>query len=128
MQLELEGAHVVGDHTRFTARWTTPWSEPRKYPHVEGEASFEVADALGKTFSLGLMVRHRIEGGAWTSWRGSPRDLVFGQGAHLVPVAFAEGVRLSHPRRVRFDVRFVGRMDDPAAIHGYVDLMLRDPD
>jgi hypothetical protein len=126
-RVDIRGLHAAGDYTRFVARWTTPWSLPRNFPHVQGEASFKIVDGFGGTFDMGALVRHQVRGRSWSRWEGSPDEIDFEQGPSFFGASFAEGLIMSRRRSVRFDVKFVGRMEDIGGVDGFIDLMLRDP-
>jgi hypothetical protein len=127
VRLRVDGLHLVGDHTSFVGRWTTPWSWPRKYPHLEGEAFFTMVAGEERSFTIGVLVRRQIRGRPWSKWEGSRDDILVREGPDSLEATVAEGVYLERPRRVRFDIKFLGRMEDVSAITGYIDLMLRDP-
>jgi hypothetical protein len=126
-RLRFEGAHVVGDHTTFDARWTTSWTNTRKSPYIVAEIGFESLDPVGEQVAIGFLVRHQSKNRGWSRWIGNERELESDQGPSIYGGSHAGGLLLSRPVRVRFQVKIIGRLDGPGTLTGDVQLFLKDP-
>lgn len=120
--LAVAGAHVVSK-SRFEARWTSDFTEPRKTASLSVAPVLIRADPLDGV-SMVHSMRYRCKGCPWSDWERQPDLFVMPIGATIWDGLSIE----SSSRRNRswqFEWKAVGKVDQATAFASKVDLVIR---